>query len=249
MHARNRIKTCSLCFALALPVFAAEPALIVDRGLPQTNLNNASGEYRSNVRWSSYESGFLGDDFTVGASGERWVIDSIRVWTVPGSAAIDPEHLGDFYQDVRLYFGAPDGGVSPMVTGVLSSGSNQTSNPNILVSDATAAGAPHYEEFGANLRVWQVDFTQLNLAVEGGAKYRFAAWGLGRPEPSSKGKTYAWFNLASNAQLASTGQSGADGSMLLFTSGGKFQNAFSGKGAGWDKASDINVQVFGHRVE
>jgi hypothetical protein len=249
MHARNRIKTCSLCFALALPVFAAEPALIVDRGLPQTNLNDASGEYRSNVRWSSYESGFLGDDFTVGASGERWVIDSIRVWTVPGLAAIDPEHLGDFYQDVRLYFGGSDSGVSPMVTGLLSAGSNQTSNPNILISDATAAGAPRYEDFGSSLRVWQIDFTQLNLAVEGGAKYRFAAWGLGRPEPNAEGKTYAWFNFASNTQLASAGQSGADGSMLLFASGGKFQNAFSGKGAGWDKTSDINVQVFGHRVD
>ena len=43
-----------------------------------------SGEYRSNIRWSLYDSGFLGDDFTIGARGESWVIDAIRVWTVPG---------------------------------------------------------------------------------------------------------------------------------------------------------------------
>jgi hypothetical protein len=37
--------------------------------------------------------------------------------------------------------------------------------------------------------------------------------------------------------------------MLLFTTGGKFTSSFNGKGAGWDKTSDINVQVFGHRVD
>lgn len=249
MHARNCFKTTSLLFALAWPVFAADPALVVDRGLPQANLNSAPGEYRSNVRWSSYDSGFLGDDFTVGVAGENWVIDRIRVWTVPGVAAADPEHLGDFYQDVRLYFGGSGDGVSPIVTGLLAPGANQASNPNILISDATAASGVHYEDFGTAMRIWQIDFAQLNLAVQGGVKYQFAAWGLGREQADGKGKTYAWFNLASNAALASARQDGADGTMLLFASGGKFQNAFSGKGAGWDKTSDIDVQVFGHRVD
>jgi hypothetical protein len=63
------------------------------------------------------------------------------------------------------------------------------------------------------------------------------------------GKTYAWFNAASNSELAAAKQDGADGEMLLFTSGGKFKSTFNGKGAGWDKSSDIDVQVFGHRAE
>ena len=67
MHTLSGFKTCSLCLALTWPVFAAGPALVVDRGLPQANLNSTSGDYRSNIRWSLYESGFLGDDFTVGA--------------------------------------------------------------------------------------------------------------------------------------------------------------------------------------
>lgn len=249
MHALSRFKNYSLCFALTLPVFAAAPALVVDRGLPQANLNNASGEYRSNIRWSSYESGFLGDDFWLGAAGEHWVIDTIRVWTVPGVNATDPERLSDFYQDVRLYFGGAEGGLSPLVTGLLTPGSDKTSNPNILLSDATAGGAVPYDDFGTNMRIWQIDFTQLNLNVEGGAKVRFGAWGLGRPVPNKAGKTYAWFNAASNSELAVTRQDGADGAMLLFTSGGKFKSAFDGKGAGWDKGSDIDVQVFGHRVD
>jgi hypothetical protein len=257
MHALNRRKIC--CFGIVLGLaltgtaFAAGPALVVDRGLPQANLNNASGDYRSNIRWSLYESGFLGDDFAVGTSGEHWVIDTIRVWTVPGVNATDPEHLGDFYRDVRLYFGGEDGGLTPLVTGLLTSGSDQNSNAHILISDATKAGVIPYDDFGTNMRVWQIDFTQLNLNVDGGAKYRFGAWGLGRPLPADVGKTadktYAWFNAASNAELAYTKQDGADGEMLLFTSGGKFKSAFNGKGAGWDKSSDIDVQVFGHRVD
>src|SRR5580658_4154392 len=104
MNALSQFKT-SICFVLGFApcVFAAGPALLVDRGLPQANLNNTAGDYRSNIRWSLYDSGFLGDDFTVGAAGESWVIDTVRVWTVPGVTKIDPEHLGDFYQDVRLY--------------------------------------------------------------------------------------------------------------------------------------------------
>jgi hypothetical protein len=249
MNALCTWKTCSLCsaLALALPVFAAGPALVVDRGLPQANLNNSTG-YRSNVRWSSFDSGFLGDDFALGAAGENWVIDSIRVWTVPGVNGKDPENLGDVYQDVRLYFGGTEGGLTPVSSGLFQMGSSQPSNPNIKISDATAATGRSYEDFGTDMRVWQVDFTELNLAVQGGAKYRFGAFGLGRASDIA-GKTNAWFNVATNAELAGAKQDGADGQMLLFNSGGKFKNAFDGKGAGWDKSTDINVQVFAHRVE
>jgi hypothetical protein len=259
MHALSRWKTCSLCFALAWPVFAAGPALVVDRGLSQANLNNAAGDYRSNVRWSLYDSGFLGDDFSIGAAGESWVIDTIRVWTVPGVNATDPEHLGDFYQDVRLYFGGPasegsgrvevNGGLTPIATGMLARGSNQASNANIVISDATESGVIPYDDFGTNMRVWQIDFTHLNLQVQGGVKYQFGAFGLGRALPDKAGKTYAWFNAAANAELAAAKQDGADGQMLLFTSGGKFKRTFDGKGAGWNKSSDINVQVFAHRAD
>jgi hypothetical protein len=248
MHALNRWKTCSLYFALALPVFAASPALVVDRGLPQANLNGSTG-YRSNIRWSLYNSGFLGDDFTVGDAGQSWVIDSIRVWTVPGVNGHDPDYLGDSFQDVRLYFGDTKGGLTPLVSGLLKAGSSEASNASIKISDATAASGHFYEDFGTNLRVWQIDFTQLNLAVEGGTKYRFGAFGLGRPSGKAADKTNAWFNVATNAELAGAKQDGADGEMLLFRSSGKFKSVFDGKGAGWDKSSDINVQVFAHRAD
>ena len=249
MNAFSGFKTCALCFAVTAPLFAASPVLVVDRGLSQVNLNKAAGDYRANVRWSLYDSGFLGDDFAVGAPGENWVIDAIRVWTVPGYKEIDPEHLGDFYQDVRLYLGGAGEGLTPVASGMLKVGSNQSTNPNIRISDATAAGTVPYDDFGNNMRVWQIDFTQLNMPVRGGAKVQFGAFGLGRPRPDAAGKTYAWFNAATNSELAFAKQDGADGEMLLFTSGGRFKSAFNGKGAGWDKSSDISVQVFAHRVE
>ena len=43
-----------------------------------------------------------------------------------------------------------------------------------------------YDDFGTNMRVWQIDFTQLNLTVQGGVKYRFGAWGLGRAQCRTK---------------------------------------------------------------
>ncbi len=223
-------------------VLAALAALVFDRGLPQANLNNISGDARSNVRWSGDNGGFFGDDFSIGAPGERWVIDSIRVWTVPGITETSVKRLGDLYQDVRLYFGGPEGGLTPIVAAMLSPGSDDAVNVKIRISSA-----PLYEESGTYFRVYQVDFEGLNLPVEGGVKYRFGVWGMGRPVPGKPGKTYPWFNHASNAPLSSAREEGADERMLLFDGGGSFASEFDSRGNGWDKSSDINVQVFAHR--
>jgi hypothetical protein len=223
--------------------------MVVDRGLPQANLNNASGPVRSNVRWGWHDHGFLGDDFTIGAAGEHWVIDSIRTWAVPGGAENNPEHMGDFYQDVRLYFGGPKSDLTPMATAQLSPGSEETSNPNVRVSEATQSGALLYDDFGTSLRIWQVEFSNLSLAVVGGVKYHFGVWGMGRNVPGSEDKTFTWYNHASNAPLSAARQDGADGMMLLFDAAGRAEGTFTAQDHGWDKAADINVQVFAHRVD
>jgi hypothetical protein len=236
------------CLALTSGVWAADSALVVNRGLPQANLNNVSGAARSNVRWASGDTGFMGDHFAIGAAGEKWVIDSIRTWAVPGLSEVDPDHLGDFYEDVRLYFGQASGDLTPAVSALLSQGSDQTSNPNVQISEATKSGMPLYDNFGKFLRVWQVDFTNLNLPVDGGASYGFGVWGMGREIPSSGGKAYMWFNHASNAALSGSTEDGADGVMLVFDGSGRSGGEFTTQGHGWDKNSNINVQVFAHRV-
>lgn len=241
------IRIVTLSCLLVWPAIAGGPSLVVDRGLPQVNLNTPSGDARSNIRWSWYDHGFVGDDFAVGQPGERWVIDAIRTWTVPGNQVADPQRLGDSYQDVRLYFRGKEGDLTPVSTVQLTAASDETSNPNVRIAEVTST-LP-YDEFGKDLRIWQLDFERLHLVVDGGVTYRFGVWGMGRPNPDRPGKSYAWFNHASNAGLSAVQQDGADGEMLLFDAAGRFSGKLHGGGAGWDKDSDINVQVFAHRAD
>jgi len=243
----NALVKLLFALTLSLPLFA-QSELVVDRGLPRINLNNTSGAGRSNVRWGDTEERFLGDDFTIGAAGERWVIDSIRTWAVPGSAAHHPERLSDAFQDVRLYFGGAHKDLTPVAAGAFTEGSDGNDNPNILVSEATKNGVISYDDFGASLRIWQLDFRGLNLTVNGGETYRFGVWGLGREVPGEEGKKFMWYNHASNAPLSGSKQDGADGSLLIFDGTGRFRERFQGRGNGWDKEADINVQVFAHRL-
>jgi hypothetical protein len=244
----NRLSTIASFLLCALPAVAADSVLVVDRGLPQNNLNNASGNVRSNVRWAGDNQGFIGDDFTVGATGEHWVIDSIRTWAVPGYSTVTAARLSDFYQDVRLYLGTSSSDVTPVVTAQLAEGTDQVSNPNVRISEATRDGALLYDDFGTMLRIWQIDFTNLNIPVRGGSKTRFGVWGMGRPIPGQDGKTHLWFNHGSNAALSGTRQDGADGLMLIFDGAGRADGTLRAEDKDWDKASDINVQVFAHRV-
>ena len=236
----------ALWVLMGVRAFPADSGMVVNRGLPQTNLNNGSGPLRSNVRWGWHDHGFLGDEFTIGSPGERWVIDSIRTWAVPGDASHLPNHLADFFADVRLYFGRSDAGLSPVSTAGLTPGSDETGNPNVRISEATQAGALLYDDFGVGLRIWQVEFANLNVTVEGGVKCRFGVWGMGRPVPDMEGKTYTWYNHASNASLSGAPQDGAEGVMLLFDAAGRAEGVFTPEGNGWDKPANINVQVFAH---
>jgi hypothetical protein len=241
--------TIAVLFASAIPAFAAEPGLAVDRGLPQTNLNNVSGNARSNVRWTGEGNGFVGDDFSIGAAGETWVIDSIRTWTVPQISVTSSKHLGDLFQDVRLYFGSASSSArTPVISTTLTEGSDESENANVTISELTRAGAIPYDDFGTNLRIWQLEF-HLNRVVKGGTKYAFGAWGMGRAVPGKEDKIYPWFNYGTSALNSATQQDGADGTLLLFDGGGKFGGTFDSKGNNWDKSSDINVQVFAHRLK
>ena len=246
---RNRFSTVASFLLCVLPAVAADSVLVVDRGLPQSNLNNASGSARSNVRWGGDNQGFVGDDFTIGAVGERWVIDSVRTWAVPGYAGTTAARLSDFFQDVRLYVGAQSADVTPVATAQLTEGTDEVSNPNIRISDATSDGALLYDDFGTSLRIWQIDFTNLNLAVRGGTKVPFGVFGMGRPIAGKEGKAHLWFNHGSNAALSGTRQDGADGVLLVFDGAGRADGTLRAEDKDWDKSSDINVQVFAHRVQ
>ena len=73
-----------------------------------------------------------------------------------------------------------------------------------------------YDEFGGEYRVWEVEFADLHIEVRGGEAQRFGVWGLGRERPGTEGKTYSWFNLASNAALSDTAAAGSENLLLMF---------------------------------
>ena len=65
---------------LVLPSLAFADTMVVDRGLPTTNLNNAAGDNRSNVGWAdtpAYD--FYGDTFTLpGGNSAVYAVHTIR---------------------------------------------------------------------------------------------------------------------------------------------------------------------------
>jgi hypothetical protein len=71
---------------------------------------------------------------------------------------------------------------------------------------------------------------------------------MGRPIAGQDGKTHMWFNHGSNAALSGARQDAADGVMLVFDGAGRADGTLRAEDKDWDKPSDINVQVFAHRV-
>ncbi|MGE0572057.1 MAG: hypothetical protein AB7P25_13275 [Dehalococcoidia bacterium] len=231
--------------ALAV-VTAMAASTVTDRGLPDSNLNNAAGASRSNVSWSFGNTWMTGDDFTVGAAGEKWIVTSVTTWQTAGAPGAIA--FGDRYADASLFGGpANPGGVALIATGSLSAGSNVNSNANITHTPVAYANLaePNYQgSSGSQIQLWETKFSGIAWAVDGGVKNNFSVDGTVRPAVS-----YLWFNHASNAALSGTPQQGADGFFLGWDKSDLSAPPFacdSGDAincGGWDKSSDINVVV------
>jgi hypothetical protein len=229
---------------------AATP-LQLDRGLPTANLNNAAGALRSNVSWSNGNDYVSGDDFTIGATGQVWVVTQIRTWSVAGPVATGPHNLGDMYSDVTFYTGNTTGSISVLLAGTLTAGSNSNSNSKITHTQVTYVGGLNYQgTSGSYYYIWQNDFTP-NWVIDGGVKQYFAVDGT----PRDPVHDY-WFNHASNAALSVSPQQGSDGKWIAWAKSdlatANLCDSSAGSSGvcngGWDKSSDINVQVFAYQV-
>lgn len=230
----------------ALPAMATGQ-MVIDRGLPNTNLNNSAGADRSNVSWSNGNDYVSGDDFTIGTAGQKWIVTGIRTWTPAMSV------LGDEYSDMSLYFG--NGSIHKIKYGTLSRGSSINNNTDIVYSTASYLSSPpvsYYEGGrGKQYTIWQTDFNNLHLVVNGGKKYYFAV------DATPTDSNDYWFNHASNKDRSGSQQQGSDNRWLAWDknnldttpfvcdSMGEMRNICDG---GWDKSSDINVQVFAVQV-
>jgi hypothetical protein len=226
---------------LAGMAFTAIPAMasaseFIDRGLPDANLNNVSGSDRSNVAWGFNGDFFSGDDFmlpNLDPGKRKWRIDKLTLWTVGGEST-----LGDRYGSMSLFLG-PEGGDIPKVSATGLTG-NTASNPDVSVTEVTYPDTSvSYQASGGDfLNIWQIDFA--NLGTFDAGLHLFSLAGEGN-DPIT-------FNHASNAALSGTPQDGADGMYRWFagTSSGSslnFGGMIDSDGNGWDKSSDINVQV------
>jgi len=228
---------------LPVTVFAAA-SLVVNRGLPTANLNNAAGASRSNVAWSFGNDYITGDDFTIGSAGQSWVITKIRTWSINGTP--ETAEMGDRFSSVSLYGGTASAylPLTPISTGTLSTGSSANSNPNITHTRVTYAGGADYQgSSGAYIQIWQNDFSNLAWVVDGGTLYVVGVDGTLRPSAS-----YYWFNHASNAALSGSTQDGSDDLFWYWAKDGTDSGQWDSNGGGWDKSSDINVQVWASHI-
>jgi len=91
----------------------------------------------------------VADAFRIGASGEVWMIDAIRVWLVPPSAACS-RNPADRFEKISL-MGALD---NPPV-------------PGVPVCDCHALVAVATGKIGEVNGLWQVDFKNVRWSVPG----------------------------------------------------------------------------------
>jgi hypothetical protein len=211
-----------------------------DRGLPDTNLNNSAGESRCNIRWANSDGNIgVGDDFSLQTG--NWIIDGIRVWVVPQVSMWPTYSLGDHFESIALYVGAPGGSLTQLSGGTFTPGTSSTDNPNISfvrVKYQNQNEKDYQAADGAYSQVWQVDFSNLNWAVTGGTSYAFGVHAVPRVDRQLFLHATHW-------------TSQGDGLIRRFDVGNLSAGSSTASGSGWfgGKGSDINVQVFAHAAQ
>lgn len=171
-----------LCCALAAP--AAAQTLVVDRrpagspAIAQVIERGAKGAYA--------------DAFRIGAAGEVWMIDEVRVWAMPAAAC--SRELGDHLEKITLY-GALD---NPPVPG------QPVCDCHALVALATVPLARGTSAPGnANVQLTpdkgllRMDFHNVRWSVPGGMDVLFSVRATARGEDSC-GAAAGW-SLAAEA--------------------------------------------------
>ena len=149
------------CALLALPL--AAQSLVVDRPLgdrppvPQIVERGAKGAFA--------------DAFQIGAKGEVWMIDAVRVWAMPAASPACSRELGDQLAKITL-FGALD---NPPVPG------QPVCDCHALVALADVPLTPGGSSSG-NAKVqltpekgaWRLDFHDVRWSVPGGMDVLFS---------------------------------------------------------------------------
>jgi hypothetical protein len=201
-------------------------------GLPTTNLNNAAGASRSNVRWGNadYTIGY-GDSFT---PSSNCTVYGLRVWAVPDIPVVPAYLLGDHYGDISLYVNTTPTGMTKLSGGNLLAGSNSTTNPSIRIAPVSYPQNPGVNYQAANGRfqqIWQIDFTGLNWALTADQTYVLGVTATPRVDRY-------WF-------LHATCPSSGTADFYTFDTGDLTQEPSAVTGYAWLlKYSNINFELF-----
>jgi hypothetical protein len=229
-------------------VYSYSQTVDFSRGLPSANLNNDAGADRSNVVWGFYEGpgdvqSAAGDTFRLANSGK---VTDIRVWMT--SEGTQP--LSNMWSNFTLFLGDPSGNI------LYTSAVGSVSGTGITITPTTYPGGAGYQSSSGNYdTLYQVDFLGA-WNVTGGQDYTFFVGGTPTARNLSDYTNGAYdgvspFLSASNAALSgTTPQDGANNTMYWLSYGSADpSNNGSGtwdsgaSGGGWDKSSDINVEV------
>ena len=226
----------TLMFAISLAAaMSASATMLVNRGLPTENLNNVADGNRANVSWAFTEYTpsdywLVGDTFQ-NTSSQAWDINTIQLWSVGDTTA---PYLR--------------GGLDGSTIGIVSSTYSMTS-----VNYADGSQFLYQGSGGGYVGINQIDFA-VNITLLPGQTYDFFLDGTGNSELDFQGNPIVVpYVHASNAALSGSPQDGADNTMLYaeVINGSiplGYVGTWSSLGDGWDKASDVNVQVFGSAV-
>ena len=191
--------------------------LLVDRGLQ-----------RPDGMAAEPDGGFLADRFTIGAKGEVWVIDRLRIWV---RAAKDGGKIGDRLESVALFGGLEAAPAKP--------GELECDCHNLVALESAALREGSDIAEGSKVRisrlepaVWQLDFEDLNWSVPGGVAIQFGVSGRRRADAGAA----KWSVYTVPAE--------APHEIKLFDERGKLAGPY-GK-AGKDPAAGLAVQAWGH---
>ena len=214
---------------LCVGVTANAGVLLVDRGLPTANLNNAAGANRSNVAWAFAA-------YTSPITGWLAILSRTQARRLGQSAVFG---CGRWAKPTLRFFGVelPD---------QLLASCRRMLLMRIQVRACTKA-------VQAMITMHQIDFA-VNITLGAGQIYQFFLDGSG--SASAGQDTSVPFVHASNAALSGSPQDGADNLMLYANVVGGVVDpdsigtwSSSDPGRGWDKASDVNVRVYGQVPE
>jgi hypothetical protein len=211
-------------------------------GLPIQNLNgaNPTPDNRSNFSPSKtyatqpadYQIG--GDSFAIGAAGEKYHVEKIRVWMLWGveSSQGDTTPITNPLPALTLYAG-PDGGpVAPI--------SATYTSTQVWYTD----GSNYQRVDGAWRAIFQLDFT-VSLEINGGQKYNYFLDGLFFSNATSQWQSPSL--LSSNAGGSGVPAAGVTDNNFLWYDKGTGAVTSANTFSGFGRPVDVNVHIEGRR--